>query len=52
VGASTVVRVAVVDDESPPQVAAAADLTVAGATGAVALLHELARAAGADQAGV
>jgi len=48
VGADTVVRVAVVDNESPPEVAAAAELTVAAATGAVALLEELARdAAGA-----
>ena len=37
-----VVRVAVVDAESPPAVAAAADLSVPGATGAVALLHDLA----------
>ena len=41
----TVVRVAAVDAESPPAVAAAADLTVAGATGAVTLLHDLAAAA-------
>ena len=33
----TVVRVAAVDTESPAAVADAADLTVAGATGAVAL---------------
>ena len=47
-GASpTVVRVAAVDAESPPAVAAAADLTVAGATGAVALLRDLAEAAAA-----
>ena len=36
----TVVRVAAVDAESPAAVAAAADLTVAGATGAVALLRD------------
>jgi hypothetical protein len=46
----TVVRVAAVDTESPPAVAAAADLTVAGPTGAVALLRELATAAGAGAA--
>ena len=40
-----VVRVAVVDTESPPAVAAAADLSVPGATGAVALLRDLAGAA-------
>jgi trehalose 6-phosphate phosphatase len=39
------VRVAVVDGGSPPEVAAAADLTVPGATGAVALLRTLADAA-------
>lgn len=39
------VRVAAVDTESPRQVADAADLTVAGATGAVALLRTLADAA-------
>jgi len=33
-----VARVAVVDDESPPAVAAAADVVVAGPAGAVALL--------------
>jgi trehalose 6-phosphate phosphatase len=38
----SVVRVAAVDDESPPEVAAQADLTVAGATGAAALLEDLA----------
>jgi trehalose 6-phosphate phosphatase len=37
-----VVRVAAVDAESPRQVADKADLTVAGASGAVALLHTLA----------
>jgi trehalose 6-phosphate phosphatase len=42
------VRVAAVDHESPPEVAAAADLTVAGATGAVALLRQLADAASAS----
>ena len=39
------VRVAVVDEGSPPEVAARADLTVPGATGAVALLRTLADAA-------
>jgi trehalose 6-phosphate phosphatase len=39
------VRVAVVDDESPPEVAARADLTVRGAPAAVDLLHTVARAA-------
>jgi trehalose 6-phosphate phosphatase len=39
------VRVAVVDQESPPEVAAAADLTVPGAAGAIALLRVLADAA-------
>jgi trehalose 6-phosphate phosphatase len=39
------VRVAAVDTESPQQVAGAADLTVAGATGAVALLAALRDAA-------
>jgi trehalose 6-phosphate phosphatase len=39
------VRVAAVDTESPQQVADAADLTVAGATGAVALLRALKDAA-------
>ena len=46
-----VVRVAVVDTESPPAVAAAADLSVPGATGAVALLHDLAAAAADPAAG-
>jgi trehalose 6-phosphate phosphatase len=46
----TVVRVAAVDTESPPAVAAAADLTVPGATGAVALLQDLAAAAAAAAA--
>jgi len=41
----TAVRVAAVDTESPAAVAAAADLSVPGATGAVALLRELAAAA-------
>ena len=41
------VRVAAVDTESPAEVAARADLTVAGAAGAVALLRALADAAGA-----
>ena len=40
-----VVRVAAVDTESPPEVAARADLTVRGAAGAVALLRTLAGAA-------
>jgi trehalose 6-phosphate phosphatase len=40
------VRVAAVDDESPPVVAEKADLVVPGATGAVALLRDLAGAAG------
>ncbi len=39
------VRVAAVDHESPPEVAARADLTVDGATGAVELLRRLATAA-------
>jgi hypothetical protein len=39
-----VVRVAAVDTESPAAVAAAADLSVAGASGAVALLRDLADA--------
>jgi trehalose 6-phosphate phosphatase len=38
----TVARVAAVDTESPPAVAAAADLSVPGAAGAVALLRALA----------
>ncbi len=42
------VRVAAVDPESPPEVAAHADLTVAGAAGAVALLRTLAEAARAS----
>jgi trehalose 6-phosphate phosphatase len=46
----TIVRVAAVDAESPPAVAAAADLTVAGAKGAVALLEDLAAAAAAAAA--
>ncbi|HVT41352.1 MAG TPA: trehalose-phosphatase [Acidimicrobiales bacterium] len=40
-----VVRIAAVDTESPPEVAAQAELTVHGATGAVALLRALADAA-------
>jgi trehalose 6-phosphate phosphatase len=44
------VRVAAVDTESPRQVADAADLTVAGATGAVALLRALNDAAHAAPA--
>jgi trehalose 6-phosphate phosphatase len=43
----TVVRVAAVDAESPRVVAEAADLSVAGATGAVALLRDLAAAVAA-----
>jgi trehalose-phosphatase len=43
----TAVRVAAVDAESPAAVAAAADLTVTGAGGAVALLRTLATAAAA-----
>ena len=46
----TAVRVAAVDDESPPEVAARADLTVRGATGAVALLRALADAAAGSDA--
>jgi trehalose 6-phosphate phosphatase len=46
----TVVRVAAVDSESPPAVAAAADLSVPGAAGAVALLRALAEAAAAGTA--
>jgi trehalose 6-phosphate phosphatase len=42
------VRVAAVDTESPRQVTDEADLTVPGATGAVALLRTLADAAGAQ----
>jgi trehalose 6-phosphate phosphatase len=42
------VRVAAVDDESPAEVAAHADLTVQGAAGAVALLRALADAASAS----
>ena len=38
---AAVARVAVVDDESPPAVAAAADVVVAGPEGAVALLSRL-----------
>ncbi len=44
------VRVAAVDTESPSAVAAAADVSVAGATGAVALLRDLADAVGAPSA--
>ena len=40
----TAVRVAAVDPESPAAVAEAADLTVPGATGAVAVLRSLADA--------
>jgi hypothetical protein len=39
------VRVAAVDHESPPEVAARADLTVRGAAGAVEVLRALADAA-------
>jgi trehalose 6-phosphate phosphatase len=49
-GAATAVRVAAVDGESPTEVAARADLTVAGAAGAVELLRQLAAAAGASPA--
>jgi trehalose 6-phosphate phosphatase len=45
-----VARVAVVDDESAPEVAARADLTVQGAPAAVALLELLAQAGGATAA--
>jgi len=45
------VRVAAVDDESPPEVAARADLTVRAAAGAVALLQELADAAASGPPG-
>jgi len=41
-----VARVAVVDPESPPEVAARADVTVQGPAGALALLEELAEGAG------
>ena len=41
-----VARIAVVDDEAPTEVAARADLVVAGPLGAVALLRELDQAAG------
>ncbi len=50
-GPLTTVRVAAVDTESPAAVAAAADLSVHGATGAVALLRLLADAAGDADAG-
>jgi trehalose 6-phosphate phosphatase len=50
-GAAVAVRVAVVDDESPPDVAARADMAVAGAPAAVALLGELDRAVREAQAG-
>jgi trehalose 6-phosphate phosphatase len=46
----TAVRVAAVDTESPAAVADAADLSVAGAAGAVALLHDLGAAAAAATA--
>ncbi len=46
----TAVRVAAVDTESPAAVADAADLTVSGAAGAVALLRDMAEAAGAPPA--
>jgi trehalose 6-phosphate phosphatase len=48
--AVTAVRVAVVDEGSPPEVADAADLIVDGATGAVELLRRLADAADAAKA--
>ncbi|HEX3947344.1 MAG TPA: hypothetical protein VHW47_06540, partial [Acidimicrobiales bacterium] len=41
-----VARVAVVDADGPPEVAAAADLVVEGPGGVVALLRELLRPAG------
>ncbi len=44
------VCVAAVDEESPPEVAAQADMTVEGATGAVALLQDLAEALAQIQA--
>jgi trehalose 6-phosphate phosphatase len=40
-GGVVVARVAVVDAESPPEVAAAADVVVAGPAGAVTLLRQL-----------
>jgi trehalose 6-phosphate phosphatase len=43
-GGVAVARVAVVDDESPAEVAAAADMVVQGPSGAMALLAELAGA--------
>ena len=46
----TVARVAAVDTESPPAVAAAADLSVPGAAGAVALLRALAETTAAATA--
>jgi trehalose 6-phosphate phosphatase len=49
-GPLTTVRVAAVDAESPAAVAAAADLTVPGAAGAVALLRRLADAAAGSAA--
>lgn len=44
-GGVSVARVAVADDESPPAVAAASDVVVAGPAGALALLEELLAAA-------
>jgi trehalose 6-phosphate phosphatase len=44
--ALAVVRVAAVDEESPPEVAARADLTVPGAQGAFDLLTQLVQAIG------
>ena len=41
------IRVAVVDDESAPEVAANADMAVQGPAGALALLEQLAEAASA-----
>jgi len=49
-GGLEVVKVAAVDPESPAEVAARADVTVEGATGAVALLRALADAAAAAPA--
>jgi trehalose 6-phosphate phosphatase len=50
-GGMTVVKMAVADDESPPELVAAADLVVAGPAEAVALLGRLADGAAADPDG-
>ncbi len=50
-GPLTAVRIAAVDAESPPEVAARADVTVPGAPGAVELLRALADAASASSSG-